>query len=125
MKHTPARQLLIAISLAAVPLVATANQAPAPDQPRNEIVPPEPNESRPEAKPALPAAGPRGQMLYENHCRECHTSVVHVREMRRVHSMDDLEHWVKRWAGTLKLRWSAEDINDVINYLNQRYYKFK
>jgi cytochrome c5 len=127
MKHDLAARLLTAISLTTMLSVAIANQELLPEEPSNEVILPDQSAPRPEAevKPALPVIGSRGQMLYENHCQGCHTSVVHVREMRRVRSMNDLEHWVKRWAGTLKLPWSADEIQDVIDYLDQRYYKLK
>lgn len=127
MKNSFAAELLIALSLTTLLPVAIANQEPLPEQRNNEVVSPEQTkpQSESETKPAVPVTGTRGQMLYENHCQECHTSVVHVREMRRVRTMNDLEHWVKRWAGTLKLRWSTDEINDVVDYLNDRYYKLK
>jgi cytochrome c5 len=127
MKHGLIARLLIATSLTILLPVAIANTEPQPKEPSNELVQPEQTEPNPksEPKPVLPATGSRGQMLYENHCQDCHTSVVHVREMRRVHSVNDLEHWVKRWAETLKLSWGKDEINDVVNYLNQQYYKVK
>lgn len=127
MKHSLKARLLIATSLTILISVAIANTEPQPKEPSNELVQPEQTEPHPksERKPPLPATGSRGQMLYENHCQVCHTSVVHVREMRRVHSINDLEHWVKRWADTLKLSWGKEEINDVVYYLNQQYYKMK
>ena len=117
------RLLLIAF----MAVVAPAAQATPGPQPNADEAPSTPAESQADqdAKPLRPVTGSRGQMLYENHCQGCHTSVVHVREMRRVHSINDLEHWVKRWADTLKLSWGKDEINDVVNYLNQQYYKMK
>lgn len=63
-------------------------------------------------------------MLYENHCTRCHTSVLHVRENRRAVSLKALEGWVRRWSGEEKLTWSEEEIVEVVDYLNRRYYKF-
>lgn len=68
--------------------------------------------------------GSRGQMLYENHCTRCHASVLHVRENRRAVSLKVLEGWVRRWSGEEKLPWSEEEIVEIVDYLNQRYYKF-
>ena len=44
--------------------------------------------------------------------------------------LDAAESWmrldeVKWWANTLNLSWSIEEINDVVNYMNQQYYKMK
>ena len=104
-----------------------AIQDPLPEEPSREEVLPEQSDikSESESKPAMPVAGSRGQLLYENHCQVCHTSIVHVRETRRARSLKDLEYWVRRWSGELKLQWSADDINDVVDYLNLRFYKIE
>lgn len=67
----------------------------------------------------------RGRLLYENHCTVCHTSVVHVREQRKATSRDDLQAWIRRWQQQLDLQWGDTDVNDVMEYLNDRYYGFK
>ena len=71
------------------------------------------------------ADGERGQLLYENHCTICHTSVVHVREKRKAASREDLLAWVRRWQQQLDLKWGNTEIEDVTEYLNERYYGFK
>ena len=73
--------------------------------------------------PILMAAASRGELLYENHCTVCHDSTVHIRENRKAKSITDLRGWAARWAGELKLNWSSDDIDDVAEYLAQRYYK--
>jgi len=127
MKHPLAARLLISISLTTILPLAMANQGPHPGQPSNEVILPDRSDAQPEQepKPVMPATPSRGQMLYENHCQGCHTSVVHVREARQVRSLNDLEHWVNRWATTLKLGWRTDDIHEVVDYLNQRYYQLK
>lgn len=127
MKNGFAARLLIASSMAMMLPAAMALQEPLPKEPSGAAVLPEQTESqsKAESKPVVPATGSRGQMLYENHCQVCHTSVVHVRETRRARSLKDLEYWVTRWSGELKLPWSAEEISDVVDFLNRRYYKFE
>jgi mono/diheme cytochrome c family protein len=67
----------------------------------------------------------RGRRLYENHCVVCHTAKVH----RRVPSLplgeDDLRYIVNLWASQQGVRWSAEDIEDVVYYLNRTHYRFE
>ncbi len=75
----------------------------------------------------LPAAAgaaeaDRGRLLYENHCIGCHESVVHVREQRRAQSATALRAEVAARAKSAGLRWTAEDIDDVVRYLDRRYY---
>lgn len=67
---------------------------------------------------------PRGEMLYTNHCLSCHESVVHIREKRRAKSLDALRATVTRWSQELELNWSSREIEDVVLYLNIRYYHY-
>ena len=67
----------------------------------------------------------RGQLLYENHCKVCHTSVVHVRETRKATTREEIQTWIRRWRKELNLQWGATEIDDVTEYLNNRYYKLK
>ena len=66
----------------------------------------------------------RGELLYENHCTGCHTSIAHIRENRRARSAGEVQAWVGRWAGELKLSWTTEEVRDVAQFLVNRYYKF-
>ena len=127
MKFRCTARLLIALNLTIMLQPAMAIQDPLPGEPSRETVLPEQSDHKPESesKPAMPVAGSRGQLLYENHCQACHTSIVHVRETRRARSLKDLEYWVRRWSGELELQWSADDINDVVDYLNLRFYKIE
>jgi len=74
---------------------------------------------------ALAADAARGRLLYENECMVCHTSVVHVREDRKAKSRDEIRSWVQRWSKELKLQWESGEIDDVIEYLNDKYYQLK
>jgi cytochrome c5 len=67
----------------------------------------------------------RGQMLYENHCLRCHAEGVHLRATSKVHSLDDLAHAVKKWAGLQRLDWHQDELRDVADYMNRKYYKLK
>ena len=74
--------------------------------------------------PVLGTPSARGQMLYENHCTVCHTSVVHVQENHRATSDAAVESWVRRWADDQKLGWTDEEVLDVTDFLVRRFYKF-
>ncbi len=75
---------------------------------------------------SLPASAgaERGRLLYENHCTSCHASAVHIREQRKTRSPAELRAWILRWSGELKLTWSEDELADVYQHLNNRYYKF-
>ena len=64
----------------------------------------------------------RGELLYSNHCRGCHESNVHIREMQKAKTIDAIRSEVSRWALELQLKWTLRDIEDVVEFLNQRYY---
>ena len=127
MKSGYAAQLLIVLSLINIVPVVMAMQEQLPKESTGEAVVTEQTEPQPklESKPVIPVTGSRGQLLYENHCQTCHTSIVHVRETHRSRSLKDLMYWVTRWSSELKLQWSADEIGDVVDYLNRRYYKFE
>ncbi|UCH53538.1 MAG: hypothetical protein JSW09_01665 [Pseudomonadota bacterium] len=82
-----------------------------------------PKSAPPAREPAPPPV--RGQLLYEHHCTSCHESTVHVREKRRAKSINDLRGWAIHWSNHLKLNWTTEEVDDVVRYLNGRYYLFK
>ena len=67
----------------------------------------------------------RGEALYENHCSTCHDPQTHVAgEARHVTTMADLRARVAAWSVHSGLNWSDEDVNDVTDFLNRRFYRF-
>ena len=66
----------------------------------------------------------RGELLYLNHCLECHESNVHIREKHHSKNINTIRSEVTRWAKQLQLKWSPYDIEDVVDYLNNRYYHY-
>jgi hypothetical protein len=66
----------------------------------------------------------RGEALYENHCTSCHEKSVHTRDTRRATSLADLRKWVATWSFHASLDWSSEEIDDVTDFMNRRYYHF-
>jgi mono/diheme cytochrome c family protein len=69
-----------------------------------------------------PAA--RGQLLYETHCIECHTTQMHWREQRLARDWSTLKFQVRRFQGIAGLAWSDEDVDAVTRYLNDTIYRF-
>lgn len=66
----------------------------------------------------------RGRLLYENHCTSCHISTLHVREQRKSKTPAEMRAWIVRWSEELKLNWREDELADVYQYLNNRYYKY-
>ena len=67
----------------------------------------------------------RGRLLYENHCMVCHTSVVHVRDRRKAKTREDIQSWIRRWQAVLGLSWGPNEIDDVTEFLNDRFYRLE
>ena len=105
------------LSFGAAPAPAAVGDATV----REPVLPPANGKKKSGPTDSSPAS--RGQLLYENHCQGCHTSQLHIREQRRARSIDELRGWVTRWAVVQKLNWGDEEIGEVTNYLNQRYYR--
>ena len=75
--------------------------------------------------PIATAANPeRGRLLYENHCRSCHESNVHIRQTQAAKSLKALRAEVVRWQEALTLQWRSEDVGDVVEYLNATWYHY-
>ena len=76
------------------------------------------------AQPTPQAVSTRGELLYANHCIECHTTEMHWRVNRRAVDWDTLRFQVRRWQGLNSLGWTETDVNDVARYLNDTIYQF-
>ena len=79
------------------------------------------------ASPSYAAGVPdmeRGRALYENHCEVCHTSKVHSRINRLPISIEELRQIVDNWQKEERLRWSPQDVEDVVQFLNRTRYNF-
>jgi hypothetical protein len=71
-----------------------------------------------------PPAPSRGALLYDTHCTACHSTQVHWRDQRLATDWQSLAVQVRRWQGNAGLRWSDEDIDEVVRYLNKTIYRF-
>ena len=66
-----------------------------------------------------------GMHLHEAHCSACHDSSVYTRENRRVKNIDALINQVWRCEQGLGLKLFDDEVQDLVDYLDQRYYRFK
>ena len=66
----------------------------------------------------------RGHMLYENHCTSCHESTVYIRTKRKATNYKEVGNWVNQRADWLNLGWGDVEKQEVMQYLNERYYKY-
>jgi mono/diheme cytochrome c family protein len=74
---------------------------------------------------AQPARSPsRGELLYNNHCIECHTTQMHWRDRRQAFDWPSLRAQVQRWQATAGLRWTEADVTEVARHLDKTIYHF-
>jgi mono/diheme cytochrome c family protein len=66
----------------------------------------------------------RGRLLYETHCGTCHYERVHQRLKSELKDLQDLRETVARWAKQTKYRFTPDELEDVVEYLNQSHYRF-
>lgn len=66
-----------------------------------------------------------GEALHKDKCTSCHKDEVYTRENRMVNDMPALENQVRNcMTGAAKAEWSEAQTTSVIDFLNERYYKF-
>lgn len=72
-----------------------------------------------------------GQQLVEAHCIACHASSyggdgsgIYTRDYRKVRSFPGLKAQVTNCNTMLNLKWFDDEEQQVVLYLNQRYYHF-
>ena len=75
------------------------------------------------AMAADPADAVRGQLLYENHCRFCHTPTIHARPRSSPLTRSELSAIVAHWSRQQQLNWSEQDTRDVVEYLQRTRYR--
>ena len=74
----------------------------------------------------------RGKQLHDENCINCHVSLVggdgsgiYTRPDRRIDSKPALVNQVNRCQDSMSMPWPEDQINDVVHYLNSRFYKFE
>ena len=78
----------------------------------------------PDSKAKVLSEVTRGHMLYENHCTSCHESTVYIRTKRKATNYKEVGNWVNQFADWLNLGWGDVEKQEVMQYLNERYYKY-
>lgn len=66
-----------------------------------------------------------GKTLVAKKCMGCHDNRQYTRPNRIVHTYEDLRGRVEFCDGASGANFSFDDLDDVVEYLNVNYYKFK
>ena len=75
--------------------------------------------------PVLAADSANGKKLHDAKCTSCHDTRQYTRKNRIIHTYEDLHARVEFCDGASDAGFSFDDIDDVVNYLNDEFYKFK
>ncbi len=67
----------------------------------------------------------KGKKLHDAQCMKCHDTSVYTRPKHFISNRDALTKQVNRCHQNVGAQWSDEDINDVVQYLDETFYKFK
>ena len=74
--------------------------------------------------PTMAADIENGDDLHFENCSGCHDSTAYTRENRKVQSLLRLGTQVRFCKDNLELTWFDDEVDDVIGYLNEKYYHF-
>ena len=73
-----------------------------------------------------------GKELHDSNCTSCHIwmqggdgSGIYTRENKRIETYPALIKQVKRCRDSLGVPWPEAHVNDVVEYLNSTFYKYK
>jgi cytochrome c2 len=67
----------------------------------------------------------KGKALHDAKCFGCHDTHQYTRPNRIIHTLGDLENRVKFCDTASNAGFTPADIDDVVAYLNAKFYKFK
>ena len=67
----------------------------------------------------------RGKTLHDETCMKCHGTEVYTREDHFITGPDELAAQVNRCQMNVGANWDKQQIEDVAQYLDQSFYKFK
>jgi len=80
--------------------------------------------SAPAAAALLPGDVAKGKALHAAQCTGCHDASVYTRAKRRVGSVEGLIGQVKFCNEQMNKNLSRDQLNDLVRFLNESYYKF-
>lgn len=73
----------------------------------------------------LPGDAAKGKAVHDKQCVACHDSSVYTRANRRVKSPEALIGQVNGCVRQTGAKLDRDQINDLVNYLDNAFYKFK
>jgi len=75
--------------------------------------------------PVMAADKAKGKEMHDAKCFGCHDTQQYTRKNRIIHTYEDLHARVEFCDSASKAGFSADDLDNVVEYLNSEFYKFK
>jgi len=73
----------------------------------------------------LPGDAAKGKVLHDKQCTACHDSKMYTRADRRVKTVEGLMGQVNGCVRQTGAKLDSKQIDDVVKYLDESFYKFK
>jgi cytochrome c553 len=73
----------------------------------------------------LPGDAASGKKLYDARCTSCHDDSVYKRKDHKVKSLEGLTEQIRNCEHMTDVTPGKTQVNDMVKYLNETYYKFK
>lgn len=73
----------------------------------------------------LPGDAANGKKLHEANCTSCHKDDVYSRKDHKIKSLHGLTEQIQNCEHMTDVKLEKNQMNDLVKYLNDTYYKFK
>lgn len=73
---------------------------------------------------ATPGDSAAGKRLHDANCLQCHQPDVYTKKDRSVKSLDELKQQLIGCSHQLQKPFSATDMQNLLKYVNEEFYKF-
>lgn len=73
----------------------------------------------------LPGNSLNGKKLHDQNCVSCHTTRAYTRPDHRVQSVEGLIGQVNGCVRQIGLKLDRDQVNDIVRYLDESFYRFK
>jgi cytochrome c553 len=74
---------------------------------------------------SLPGDSAEGKRLLDANCMKCHQTDIFTRKDRKVQSLDALKDQLVACSHAAKKEFSANEMQDLLKYLNDQFYHFQ
>jgi hypothetical protein len=73
----------------------------------------------------LPGDSAEGKRLHDANCMGCHDTGIYTRKDRLIHSLDALNERLGDCSHMANKEFSATETQNIIKYLNDKFYQFR